>query len=129
MSAVLLAAALAAAQPAAPQPQWVSLGQDNVARYQYDPASVRRDGDQVFFTIHSQALNPQGHPYAAFLARHRLDCRRGALIIVGITGYDAAGTAVFTRDSPEGQQTEIPMTAGSPQVRARDLLCPASAQQ
>jgi hypothetical protein len=127
MSAALLLAALLAAQPAAPQPDWAPLGEDRVASYQYDRSSVRREGDQVYFTIYSRALNPQGAPYAAFMARHRLDCPRGALLIVGLTGYDAAGTAVFTRDTPAGQEPAIPMTPGSPQVRARELLCAAPA--
>lgn len=129
MTALIAAALIAAQAPAAaPTPDWAPLGEDRVARYQYDRASVRREGDQVYFTIYSAALNPQAQRFAAFMARHRLDCGRGALMIVGITGYDAAGRVAFTRETGPGeQQSEIQMTPGTPQVRARDLLCPAAA--
>lgn len=116
----------AVGSPPANCTQWRDFGRsetDPIHGY-YDPASVRRRGQEIDFTMRfiydgEQTSQEQGRAirYRSTQEFYRVDCRTSALTLRLIQAFATDGEAVFQSYTPEGVSVE---TAG-PRSFARQL--------
>jgi hypothetical protein len=105
LAALLIQMAVPAFAPAGVR--WEPLPGGSTERTEYDPASVRRDGDRVAVTLRSQTLeNPQSEKYIAILI---VDCPGRRYGIRASFAYTPAGAHLSTRETPEGEIQFMPM--------------------
>lgn len=123
MSPAILALALALqVLPAPASVQWEEVGTDQDGRNAIDPASVRRSGGLVRFTMRVLFHNP-----ASFGGTHVMtmrlvfDCERRSFGVEAADGYDGNGRLTASREVTPAEVRYQPMTAvaGHEALRAR----------
>jgi hypothetical protein len=139
MIALLLAASLAQATPApdpcnaAGQPEtprpgcpaWRLVRRTDEGAGWLDPASVRREGDQVILMTRTTLPEAAESGMISILGRVRMDCTQRTVQLILISGWTAAGVRLFegVPEDPPGRPV-----AGSASAAMLDEYCPRGDQ-
>jgi len=103
---------------------WERIAQDDDGYYDYDPASISRDGPVVRFHLRATPLvpPPAGGPHLLIL-RWVIHCQLGTSGIQAGDSYGADGARTGTREVRPEEVEMVPIRATSAEALMRARLC------
>jgi len=118
-AALLLALALQAATPA-----WQSLGTHGGIETAFDPASVRRIGDnRLSVRVRGTIAAPGPDGIGTATGALEIDCAAMTATPTEVRALDADGRLVLNALIPPAERAAEPIRPGSPNAAVRDAVC------